>query len=93
MKLLKIVGFELASVATWEPLTHARQDTVAAQAPLTVEQVVRNLEQRTKERTQALRHFEGMRATVYSIVASSATAMRRWLSKLPISGPPQKTSS
>jgi hypothetical protein len=61
MKLLKIVGFVLASVATWEPLTHARLDTVAVQAPLTVEQVVRSLEQRTKERTQALRHFEGMR--------------------------------
>src|SRR6266852_362860 len=48
-------------VATQEPLTHARQDTVATQAPLTLEQVVRSLEQRTKERTQALHHFEGMR--------------------------------
>jgi hypothetical protein len=61
MKLLKIVGFVLASLATWESLTHARQDTVGVQAPLTVEQVVRSLEQRTKERTQALRHFEGLR--------------------------------
>jgi len=61
MKLLKIVGFVLVSVAAWEPLTHAPQDAVAVQSPLTVEQVVRSLEQRTKERTQALRHFEGMR--------------------------------
>ncbi len=48
-------------VATQEPLAHPRPDTVATQAPLTLEQVVRSLEQRTKERTQALHHFEGMR--------------------------------
>jgi len=48
-------------VATQEPLTHARQDIVATQAPLTLGQGVRSLEQRTKERTQALHHFEGIR--------------------------------
>jgi len=61
MKSLKTVGFVLASFAAWAPLAHAQRDTVAVQPPLTVEQVVRSLEQRTRERTQALRHFEGIR--------------------------------
>lgn len=53
----------IASVAAREPQTQGQgqPETVAVLAPLTVEQVVRNLEQRTKERTQALRRFEGMR--------------------------------
>lgn len=61
MKLLKRVGFVLASIAAWAPLTHAQRDAVGVRAPLTVEQVVRSLEQRTRERTEALRHFEGIR--------------------------------
>jgi hypothetical protein len=51
----------MASVAAREPQTHGQPETAAVHAPLTVEQVVRSLEQRTKERTQALRHYEGMR--------------------------------
>jgi len=47
-------------VAVWELPTHAQQDTSAI-VPLTVEQVVKNLEQRTHERTQALHRFEGIR--------------------------------
>jgi hypothetical protein len=47
-------------VAVREPPTHAQRDTPAI-VPLTVEQVVQNLEQRTQERTQALQHFEGIR--------------------------------
>jgi outer membrane lipoprotein-sorting protein len=40
--------------------THAQQETPAI-VSLTVEQIVKNLEQRTHERTQALHHFEGIR--------------------------------
>jgi hypothetical protein len=62
MKSLRIVGIVLASIVAWQPSAYSQQDNVVAvKAPLTVEQVVRSLEQRTKERTQALRHFEGTR--------------------------------
>lgn len=44
-----------------EPSTHAQQDRGTIYVPLTVEQVVKNLEQNTRGRALALRRVEGMR--------------------------------
>jgi hypothetical protein len=47
-------------VAVLVPLTYAQQEMIA-KPPLTIEQIVQNLQQRNEERTVALRHFEGLR--------------------------------
>ena len=47
-----------------EPSTHAQQDTGTIHVPLTVEQVVKNVEQSNRGRSRALHRVEGMRAWV-----------------------------
>jgi hypothetical protein len=44
-----------------EPSTHAQQDTGTTHVPLTVEQVVKNVEQSNRGRSRALHRVEGMR--------------------------------
>jgi hypothetical protein len=51
----------VALVLTGAPSTHARQDKGAIYIPLTVEQVVRNVEQSSLGRARALRRVEGKR--------------------------------
>jgi hypothetical protein len=51
----------VALVFIGEPSTQAQQDRGAIYAPLTVEQVVKNLEQSNRGRARALRRVEGMR--------------------------------